>query len=68
MALLSEAELLRTFKTPEAVAEYKAHIARLVAEAPPLTAGQKARLRVLLQRRPAAVPSAQDAPPTQAAA
>lgn len=46
--MLSSAERLRIYGSPEAVAEADAYLDRLAAEAPPLTASQKARLRALI--------------------
>lgn len=54
------------FGGPAGVARVDAYIDALVAKAPPLTAGQKVRLRTLL--RPAPAEAAPQATPRRAAA
>jgi len=47
--MLSDAERIRMYGSAEAVAEADRRMAAEVATWPPLTAGQKARLRALLR-------------------
>jgi hypothetical protein len=60
--MLTEAQRLKTYGSPEAVAAVDRHLDELAAAAPPLTPGQKAALRVLL--RPSASSGIPTAPAT----
>lgn len=63
-----DTDRLRWYRTQANIDAADAYIAALVAEAPPLTAGQKARLRVLMRRAGAPEATLAPTPSTPAAA